>query len=163
MLFKRRIIVILITLIAVNCFNLRAQRDYSTGIGIRSWPYWGITAKQFVTEQTALELIVSSKWKGLMIDGLYEFHHNTFNTSNFNLFYGFGGHSGWWSNDSTDHPWLNYGQHITVGLCAIVGIEYSFDEIPFSVSVDWKPLLIIAQHAGVNLENISFSVRYNIK
>ena len=158
-----RKILLIVILFLFTSLNMHAQRDYSAGIGIRSWPYWGVTFKQFVTEQTALELIVSYKWEGVMVDGLYEFHHNTFNTSNFNLLYGFGGHTGWWGNDSTDTPYLKYDQHVSVGLNAIVGLEYSFDEIPSSISVDWKPLFIIAQHTGVDLENISFSVRYNIK
>lgn len=155
--------VVLFFLFFFPSLSLKAQRDYSTGIGIRSWPYWGATFKQFVTDQTALELIVSYKWEGMMVDGLYEFHHNTFNTSNFNLLYGFGGHTGWWGSDSTDTPWLKYDQHATVGLNGIAGIEYAFDEIPFSVSVDWKPLFIIAQHTGIDFKNISFSIRYNIK
>ncbi len=148
--------------IALTC-SIYAQRDYATGIGVRSWPYWGITFKQFVTDQTGFEIMATSRWDGLILDGLYEFHHNTFNTSNFNLFYGFGGHLGWWSPDIVVHPWLEQGQHISVGINLIGGIEYSFDEIPFSVSVDWKPLFVVVQNPGIDIESISFSVRYNIK
>lgn len=143
--------------------TLFAQRDYSTGIGLRGSPFYGFTVKQFVTNQTAFEFIISSKWDGLMIDGLYEFHHNTFNTSNFNLFYGAGGHAGWWSPDVVEHPWFEPDEHISFGVNAIGGIEYAFDEIPFSVSVDWKPLLVIVEDPGFYFDNLGFSIRYNIK
>lgn len=143
--------------------DIYSQRDYATGIGIRSWPYWGVSFKHFVTDQTALEIVGSSQWEGVMFDGMYTFHHNVFNTSNFNLLYGGGGHVGIWGSDVVNHPWLEVDENLTIGINLQAGLEYTFDEIPFSITFDWKPLLVLLQSSSVQVENVSFTIRYTIK
>jgi len=156
----------LIFILCINLWlttNLFAQRDYSTGLGLRNWPYWGITIKQFVSNRNAVEGIVTPIWGGLMMDGLYEIHQDAFKSPNFNLLYGFGGNVGWWGTHVAGRQEYQNDKHFSLGIDLIIGVEYTFDEIPFSISADWKPLFIFIENADVDPYSISFSFRYNFK
>ena len=49
-------------------------QDYKTGIGIRGGTQNGLTVKHFFSEHSAIEGIVSTRWEGFYVIGLYEWH-----------------------------------------------------------------------------------------
>ncbi len=119
-------------------FGALQAQDYGTGIGIRGGPAQGITVKHFISSTNALEGIVSTRWGGWIITGLYEIHAEPFKIRELKVFYAAGAHIGWWYN--TDSPLSDTGgQYSIIGIDAILGLEYSFDEIPISIGIDWKP------------------------
>ncbi len=161
-LIKSGVITTLILLIMAA--TVSAQRDYETGIGFRAGVSSGLTVKHFMTERKAWEAILSTRWEGFLLTGLYELHQDVFNTTNFNFFYGVGGHIGEWPGDIPHHPWFgDKNSHLAIGIDGIIGLEYTFDEIPFSISLDWKPTFNIAEHAAFLADEAGLSIRYVIK
>ena len=126
---------LLLILISLAGFGTLLAQDYGTGIGVRGGPAQEITVKHFISSTNALEGIVSTRWQGWIITGLYEIHADPFKVSELKVFYGAGAHIGWWYNP--DAPWADTGgQYSIIGIDAILGLEYSFNEIPISLSID---------------------------
>lgn len=161
-LLKSGVTTTLIVFLATT--SLSAQRDYDTGIGLRAGVSYGLTVKHFMTDRSAWEAILSTRYEGFLLTGLYELHQDVFNTTNFNFLYGFGGHLGEWPGDVDHHDWFNdKANHLALGIDGIIGLEYTFDEVPFSISIDWKPSFNIAEHAVFLVDEAGLSIRYVIK
>jgi hypothetical protein len=155
---KLKFILILITL---PCFASFGQADYKTGIGVRLGTENGLTIKHFISERSALEGLFTTRWRGFTFTGLYELTQDIF-TDQLNFYYGLGGHLGYWRGD--EHPWFDGGgDHMLVGFDGIIGIELTFDAIPFNLSLDWKPSFNLYQETGFLVDEVGFSVRFVIR
>lgn len=141
------------TAIAVNA------QDYNTGIGVRGGFSNGLTVKHFLDNNSAIEGILTSRWRGFNITGLYEIHAQAFNTPRLNWYYGFGGHIGFWDG-YRDHPWFEDGTYTVVGIDGILGIEYNIDAIPFNISLDYKPALNLIGYTGFWGDEVALSIRF---
>lgn len=84
----KKISITILTIFLVFAYG-HAQ-DYNTGIGLRGGFDNGITIKHFISEKAAFEGIISSRWRGLEITGLYELHGRAFDTDRLNWYAGFG-------------------------------------------------------------------------
>ena len=134
-------------------------QDYNTGIGVRGGYFNGLTIKHFLGNKAAFEGIISSRWRGLQVTGLYEIHNEAFNTSRLKWYYGVGGHIGFWDGNRT--KWGDNGTNYTViGIDGILGMEYSFNEIPFNLGIDWKPSLNLVGYSGYWGDGGAISLRY---
>jgi len=133
-------------------------QDYSTGIGLRGGFTNGVTIKHFVSSKAAFEGIIASRWRGLEITGLYEIHGRAFSTDRLNWYYGFGGHVGFWDGRHT--KWGENRSYTVVGLDGILGLEYNFSEIPFNLSIDWKPTINFYGYPGFWGDGGALSARY---
>jgi len=154
---KTAIFVILLTLPAAGA----AAQDYHSGIGLRAGLFNGLTAKHFLTEQYAAEVLLTTRWNGfnLVLTGLYEAHFDDLDPERLRWFYGFGCHVGFWSGD--DVTWTDPGDsHVVVGADGIVGIEYAFEEMPVALSLDWKPTLNLIGWSGRWVDAFALSIRY---
>lgn len=149
-------ITILLTLFAFLSTN---AQDYKTGIGLRGGFAQGVTIKHFISEKGALEGIIASRWQGLEVTGLYEIHGRAFGVDRLNWYAGFGGHVGFW--DGNNAGWgEDQKSYTVVGIDGILGLEYNFVEIPFNVSVDWKPAYNIIGYSGFWGDGAALSIRY---
>ncbi|MFC2086891.1 hypothetical protein ACFLSA_01850 [Bacteroidota bacterium] len=148
------------TCLIVFCLVLNSQaQDYNTGIGLRAGYSNGLTIKHFISNKSALEGILSSRWQGFQITGLYEIHNRLFSTDRLNWYVGFGGHVGFWNGDHTN--WGTHGTSYTViGVDGILGMEYNFSEIPLNLSLDWKPAFNIIGYSGFWADGGALSIRY---
>jgi len=138
----------------------QAQKNYNNALGVRlgSWP--GITFKHFVSQRSAFEAMLHTRWHGYMLTGLYEVHHKAFSEPGFNFYYGVGGHIGHWNVGRYRHPWYEVtGVYTAFGVDGILGLEYSFRQIPLNFSVDWKPMLNISEWTGLWVDDVALSVR----
>lgn len=134
-------------------------QDYNTGIGLRGGFSSGITVKHFLSNNSALEGILSTRWQGFNLTGLYEVHNHPFAVGGLSWYYGFGGHLGFWDGDHVD--WGHHDKTYTViGIDGILGLEYSFAEVPFALSLDWKPAWNVFGHSGFWGDGGAFSIRY---
>ena len=150
------------TVIILAFFTLSANsQDYNTGIGVRGGLSNGLTVKHFISSNTAIEGLLSTRWKGFHITGLYEIHAQAFNTPRLNWYYGFGGHIGFWDGYE-DHPWFDedVDSHSVLGIDGIIGIEYNIEAIPFNISLDWKPGFNIIGHSGFWGDELALSIRF---
>lgn len=158
-----------ILLPAIFCFlfllSLQARaQDYRTGIGLRGGPGYGLTLKQFVSATHALEAIVSPRWEGYLITALYEKHALAFKANRLKYYGGAGGHVGFWnyhSNYNSNNPWVGRNEKETViGVDLVLGIEYTFTNLPFNIGVDWKPMLNLVNDGSFRADDIAFSLRF---
>lgn len=153
---KRLIVVLLGILISVAV--VQAQ-DYNTGIGVRGGLSNGLTVKHFLNSNAAVEGILSTRWQGVNITGLYEIHSQAFQTPRLNWYYGLGGHIGFWDGNR-NHPWFNDGSYTIVGIDGIIGLEYNIEPIPFNISLDYKPAINLIGHTGFWGDEVAFSLRF---
>ena len=153
--------ILLISLIVFSLVLTGFAQDYRTGIGLRGGFASGLTIKHFMGEKSAFELLFASRWRGLEITALYEIHNRAFNTDRLNWYYGLGGHIGFWNGDYTHRYWGDAGTNYTViGIDGILGLEYNFSEIPFNISIDWKPAFNIVGYYGFWADGGALSIRY---
>ncbi len=135
------------------------SQNYNTGIGIRGGLSGGLSVKHFIGAGSALEGILFTRWAGFGITGLYEIHREI-SAPNFDWYYGFGGHIGFWDGYD-DHPYFDDGKSYTViGVDGIIGIEYTFEVIPLNLSLDWKPALNLSGYSGFWGDEFALSIRY---
>lgn len=153
---------ITITIILAICISfLGKAQDYNTGIGLRGGFANGLTIKHFVSSKAAFEGIIASRWKGLELTGLYEVHGRAFSTERMKWYIGFGGHVGFWNGDNTNKYWGEPGTSYTViGLDGILGLEYSFLEVPINIGIDWKPTFNFYGYSGFWGDGGAISIRY---
>ena len=139
--------VLLTTLIIgfLSILNLSAQ-GYNTGIGLRGGLAQGVTIKHFLGKTIAIEGILAFRWSGTFITGLYEIHDDPFKVDGLQWFYGFGAHIGFW-------------EETKIGVDFILGLEYTFEEIPINVTLDWKPAINLVG-GGYWADGFALSVRY---
>jgi len=152
---KKIALLILITLFFI--VESKAQ-DYNTGIGLRGGWGTGLTIKHFIGTNKAVEGILDSRWHGIGITGLYEIHTRAFDVDRLNFYYGIGGHIGFW--DGYYSHWGDNMNYTVVGIDGILGLEYNFKEIPFNLSLDWKPAFNIAGYTGFWGDGGAISIRY---
>lgn len=134
-------------------------QNYNTGIGLRGGFTSGLTIKHFIGPKSALEGIIASRWRGISLTGLYEYHNRALNIDRLQWFIGFGGHVGFWNGDYA--KWGTPGNAYTViGLDGILGLEYSFLEVPVSLGIDWKPAFNLYGHSGFWVDEGAISIRY---
>lgn len=151
---------ILMTAIAMICIVTYSNaQDYNTGIGFRGGLSNGLTVKQFIGRNTAIEGILTTRWSGFNITGLYEIHDQAFQVEGLNWYYGFGAHIGFWNGDNVS--WATDNANYTViGIDGIIGLEYNFENIPFNISIDWKPEMNLIGYSGFWGDGGALSIRY---
>jgi len=151
---------LLISLLIVAAALTAEAQDYQTGIGFRGGLSNGLTVKHFIKSDVALEGLLTARWQGFNITGLYEWHAPAFSAPGLYWYYGAGAHLGFWEGYSK-HPWFKDDKNYSVlGIDGIIGIEYNIGEIPFNISLDWKPALNIIGHTNFWGDELAFSVRY---
>ncbi|MFO8234207.1 MAG: hypothetical protein R6U04_02210 [Bacteroidales bacterium] len=135
------------------------SQSYNTGVGVRGAFASGITIKHFVKDNAAFEGIVSGGTWGMDITGLYEIHARAFDVDRLNWYYGGGAHIAQWNNDYP-HIADGDGNNVVVGLDGILGLEYYIEEIPFTISADWKPVFNLIGYTGFWGYGGAISIRY---
>ena len=143
--------------------QLSAQ-DYSTGIGLRGGPGYGVTIKHFTSSNKALEGIVSPLWDGFLLTGLYEKHAPLFKATRLKYYGGIGLHVGFWDysrKNNRNNPWVFHDENeIVAGVDLILGMEYTFKVLPFNLGVDWKPMLNLINDGSIWYKDIAVSLRF---
>jgi hypothetical protein len=155
---KKVLIIIAITF----SLNIVANaQEYKTSLGLRVGQPYGLSIKHFLSEKNAIEGIMGSSisWGGFTITGLYEFEKWTGEYPGLNWFWGFGAHVGFWDAGTNPHVDNTYSGSV-LGVDGIVGLEYTFDEIPLNLAVDLMPTLNLFGSTGWGGINGAVTVRY---
>ncbi len=153
---------------------------YKASVGLRGGSESGITIKYFIKSDVALEGILSTNWGygSKKITGLYEIHKPFPDAAGLDWFYGVGAHIGLYSGSyygyygySGDGYYDNKGKwhstgyksnYTSIGIDGIIGLEYQFEEIPFTISLDAKPYIDIIGNSSRYMD-YAFSLRYVFK
>ena len=159
---KLRKLLIVTALVAITS-TISAQ-NYKTGIGARVGYFNGITVKHFVSRNNALEGLVNFRWDGVIVTGLYEWQHPIAGAPNLDYFVGLGGHIGFFGDDDwdddDDDDWDE--RSTVVGIDMLVGLEYTFQQAPFSLALDYKPAFNFVGHKQFWGDGFAFSIRFNL-
>lgn len=139
-----------------------SAQNYKTAIGGRFGFFNGFTIKHFVKHDNALEGLLSFRWNGFVITGLYEYQKPLKGLKNLSWFVGIGGHAGFWDNG--DYYWHHYNdQYSVIGMDLIGGLDYTFAEVPVNIGLDWKPAFNFIGDDHVWFDGLALSLRYAIK
>jgi hypothetical protein len=152
---------LLIFTIALAINIVATGQEYKTSLGLRAGQPYGLTVKHFLSEKNAVEGIFASylNWGGFVVTGLYENENWTGEYPGLNWFWGVGAHIGFWNAGMNPHLNSTYTGSI-IGADAILGLEYTFDEIPLNLSLDLLPTLNLIGDPGWGGLNGGFSIRY---
>lgn len=161
-------ILLLFGLIILSQTYLAAQ-NYTQAVGIRGGTISGVTYRHKISELEAYEGIAHFKGNSIMLAILKEhFQPYSVDFSEFLfLMYGYGLHVGYKYTDhySSIFGTFNYYKKLFTpifGIDGFIGLEYRINEIPFIVSVDYKPFFEFStrQFFNINLGDVAFSLKY---
>ncbi|MBP7075430.1 MAG: hypothetical protein KBB11_00130 [Bacteroidales bacterium] len=148
---------------------LSVAQIYRNGLGVRIGETQGIIYKQFFAKTVALEAGLAFFKQGVNLTLIAENHHfDMFRTKNLYLFYGFGLHAGYF--DGTRIPlWFpddrGFRYYFVSGVDGIVGMEYTFEQIPVCIGLELKPAMNIIgtvsywQGYAVSLKYIFYNIK----
>lgn len=163
---KMKKILLVIILFAGIGLSSEAQSYYRYAVGLRVGPAFGISGKHFLNRNTAIEGIFQARWRGVIVTGLYEYSRHAFRTPGLVWYIGGGGHIGYWKDYTASNYWWNYeenpGSILLMGADFILGLEYSFKDIPLNLSIDWKPAVNFFGYVGFWGDMMAISIRYAI-
>ncbi len=131
----KRLFTIMLVLVALT-LGAQAQ-SYKSAIGLRGGEPSGINFKTFLGSGTAIDLVAGTGYFGhnLNVSAFYEWQKPTDWAPGIDWFIGPGAHIGIWTGDYSD----DYNSNLIVGLDGIIGLEYTFDDIPLNLSVGIGP------------------------
>lgn len=157
---------LLIVLLLTGVTKVHAQHNYETALGLRFGYGTGIDVKHNLDDNSSVEGLLDLRWRGFLITGLYEKNFPVIKKEEgFRFYMGGGAHVGFFS-DYRRHPWYeekDNRDHVALGIDGIIGLEYTFKDIPLNLAIDWIPMLNIADHAAFWGGGLGLSVRYAIK
>jgi hypothetical protein len=113
---------------------------YKTALGVKVWDGGGISFKQFVSGNNAIELIGYFWSRGTRITGLYEIHNPLGDTGGLQWYIGPGAHVGFYNT--------KYGDGAFIGLDGVLGLDYKFKKAPINMSLDWQPSFEFGDNRG---------------
>ncbi len=154
------ITILLFALTLLTCEYSNAQDN---AIGLRGGLGTGVTFQHYLSEERAVELMLHTRWRGLVLTGLYEVHKPFSDVEGLKWYYGGGAHLGFWSyyGRGPNRYGDNWAETRAIaGADGIIGMEYFFNEIPFQVSLDWKPVINLIGYTGFWGDEAGLSFRY---
>lgn len=150
---------ILITIFIAISLSGMAQEK---ALGLRLGWGGGLSYVQSITDDQDLELILSPRWGGIILTGLYE-RKVPLSSESWNWFYGGGLHGGYHHrNNFVDEGFNGDPLYINLGFDLIAGVKYRFSSFPLEFSADYKPSVELLAKRNLLLEEFGISCRYLI-
>ncbi len=139
--------------------NISFSQNYTTAIGIKfGYPGFGtLNAKHFIGNQTALEASIGGFTNGAGSGAfvMLDYEVNSELDPGFSWYYGGGALVGFTSTPD-DRPSLN------TGINGILGIEYTFSEVPINCSLDTGPFVFFTPRVSFAWGG-GLAIRYAIR
>lgn len=146
----RKFILTVIIIATVGVSASKAQ-DYQKSVGITLGPAVGINASAFISTTSSIEaqFTYNVPYRAPMFTALYRYHVSL--EDNFNC-YGGGGLNIGATSVGTDISKFAFG------ITPVVGMEYTFDDYPVAVAMDYAPNINIWGKCVWN--QLSLKVKY---
>ena len=135
----KRIGLILLFLVFIKSSSFAQLTGYKSAAGFRLGNSSGITGKIGFGNKMALEGILTTRWSGINFTALVEIVNPLVDTPGLGWYYGGGAHLGFWDDPGNAEK----NTQLFIGVDGIVGMEYTFSDIPLNLSLDWKPMFNI--------------------
>lgn len=176
---RRKVHLLLIIIITgvITLSQVKAQY-YEHSAGIRLGGSYGLTYKKFFNESDAVEFLLGGRQDGLQLTATYQFNKplNLSRNETFFLYYGAGGHLGYEKyptkslyNYPNNFPvpaiaefYYENRSYFSMGIDAIIGLEYRFLTAPLTIGLDIKPYFsyIGYRYTRTDFWDTSLSVKY---
>ena len=133
---RNKLTILLVCLISMALSEVNAQ-NYNSAIGAKLG--YGLVAsyKKFLNEKSAVDLFAGLRWGGLAAGAYYELHYDISSVDRLQWYWGGGASFTTW-----DYGVLNE-TYFELGVSGVLGLDYSFDNIPLNLSVDWAPTIVL--------------------
>lgn len=149
---------------------------YTTALGLRAGSPSGVTLKHFFRGPVAVEAIAGTNLNrhGFNLTVLLEKHGQAFGARGLLWYYGLGGHVSsylgrtyyeWYYVKHKGRRYYIYddyyeGRFWGVGIDGVLGLEYQFQDLPFTLGVDAKPIAELARGDAFFWLEGALSLRY---
>lgn len=162
-------VILLVFGILVSSQTLNAQNTtQKNAIGIRFGYAPGITYKHYFANNGGVELILQTGYRGVLFTGLYEWHFPFPSAPGLFAYVGVGGHIGgysrvWGYRKGRPGPYDDiyiYESRPSVGIDAIVGLEYRIPAVPITLGLDVKPSIDFYYRSAYGRYDGALSVRF---
>lgn len=159
---------ILLAFVIFGLSNLTNAQQYRTAIGIKGgFPGYGsLSVKHNIGGTSYLEGNLGGGYRHLWLQGLYEKNFNI--QGGLDWYLGGGADVGFWSDGyyyyGRGHHHHDYytGRGAWGGIDGIVGLEYTFEEVPINLALDVTPTIRLFPHVGFYMYG-SLAIRFAIK
>jgi hypothetical protein len=140
----KKVYLVALIMVATSALTLSAQsmgQTYKTALGLKVWgDGGGISIKNFVNSNNAVEGVGYFWERGARIVGLYEFHYDIEGAPGLKWYIGPGAHLGFYNDRYYDRRYYDGdGSGSYIGLDGVLGLDYKFDQVPINLSLDWQP------------------------
>ena len=173
-MMKKTLQIILTIALFTASVTIANAQYYERSAGIRLGGSYGLTYKKFFNEKDAVEFLFGGRDDGLHLTTLYQFNKplNLSRNETFFLYYGAGGHLGYEKYQtkvlygSPQQPnsefYYENRSYFSMGVDAIIGLEYRFLTAPITIGLDIKPYLsfIGFRYTRTDFWDTSLSVKY---
>jgi len=169
---KKAVLILLILSLTVPAFSQVFEKQVGLRLGVTS----GITGKIIKNDRTAIEGILGFRNGGIQLYGLVESYHPLIktNTQHWMMYFGGGGHLGFVNGYDKVRRWSNSAGYyyeeqriagMVIGIDGIIGTDYTFNKVPITLSVEFKPFLELQdfRRLKVNFWDFAFGIKYSFK
>lgn len=113
-------------------------QDYKSAIGGKLG--YGLIGsyKVFLSESSAVDIFGGLRWGGF-VAGAYWLKHNPISSvDNLKWYWGLGGSFTTWN-----YGYAGYNTYSEIGVSGVIGLDYTFDDMPLNLSIDWAPTIVV--------------------
>jgi hypothetical protein len=148
---------LLVLLVAVGTARLATAQQYTTAIGIKGGfsGHGALSLKHFFEGPSAVEFNLGGGAHTIWLQGLYE--RNTNIQDRLDWYWGVGGDIGFWSkgyhyyNNHYNDDYYDDKSGVWGGVDGVIGLEYTFDEIPINLALDVDPTIRLFPYIGFDI------------
>ena len=117
-------------------------QNYQTAAGLRLGYPLSVSIKHFIDDSAALEGYVGTRWydnrSWTSVSGAYQQHFDLEGVDGLQWYVGAGGTVYFWRYD-----FKTTAAATAFGLQGYLGLDYTFDDAPISITADWIPTIFL--------------------
>jgi hypothetical protein len=154
--------IVLLLVLSLGMISTSFGQQYKTAIGIKGgFPGYGAVSIKHFLGAGAIEGNIGGGARHIWLQGLYEQNYGI--DGGLEWYWGLGADVGFWDNDYYWH----HGNHYYYGgswggLDGVLGLEYTFEQIPIDLALDAGPRIRLWPYVGFDFGG-ALAVRFAIK
>lgn len=138
---------LLFTCIFLLAGHTASAQDFGSAVGLRFGYPLSVSYKNFLTETNAVEVYAGLRGYGsfrwISINGAYQIHKDITDVYGLQWYYGGGAGVQFWSYDFVEES------STTFSLSGYLGLQYTFQDAPVTLSLDWVPTVFLGNNLGL--------------